>query len=186
MAVIAEELKMRTLLSELLTKNMFQMVNKRNAINFLTTANACLSKKKQEYRQELVAVPVEKKEKKEKRKKSKHNRSSGSDDSVGDDYDDSSDGSSVGSEDDESISDNPTFKQVEVAVDESDLIDEIKDSEAAWREFLNYAIDVTACNLHYIMATCEDAFLKQVSGDVIEMVVNKNLEFYRGNPNYDN
>ena len=41
----------------------------------------------------------------------------------------------------------PIKKQMDLPFDENEIIDELKDAEQTWSEFLKYCVDMTACNL---------------------------------------
>lgn len=159
------------------------MLNKINVMDYLSIAHIQLVKTRSEHRQELVEVPASPRSQK---MKDRRKRRRGSSDSNSD-----SDGSRScsGSDDDnsseledinesgssESGPESKVMVQKDLPYDENDTIEEMKDSEETWTEFLKYCIDLTACNLQYIMMTREEEFMRKVTPDVIEMVVSKNI-----------
>ena len=59
-ALIADDLKMRTLQAELLTNTVLQMLNKQNVIEYLSPAQARLKKNRDMYRMEEIEIVSEK------------------------------------------------------------------------------------------------------------------------------
>ena len=76
--------------------------------------------------------------------------------------------------------------QIDLPYDEHDNIEELKDSEENWLEFKNYCIDLAACNLQYIVQMHEEDISAKIEPDLIQLIINKNMYFFRGNPNHDN
>ena len=56
-AMIADELKMRKLESELLSTTIMQLINKQNVLFFLNTTWLRVSEKRKQYRGEVVMMP---------------------------------------------------------------------------------------------------------------------------------
>lgn len=69
----------------------------------------------------------------------------------------------------------PIKQQIELPFDKNEIVTEIKDAEQTWNAFLKYCIDLTACNLQFIIMTREEEFVHKVHPDVIDMVVSKNI-----------
>ena len=77
-------------------------------------------------------------------------------------------------------------KLVEVAVDKDDSVSSLKNEESYWLEFFYYCIDMTAANLMYIVQTQWNEILRLLSHQVIWEIINKTIQFYKSDPNYDN
>lgn len=75
---------------------------------------------------------------------------------------------------------------MDLPVDSNDLVEEIKQAEETWNAFFKYCIDLTACNLQFIIFKQKEELIKLVHADVIDQVVSKNITFYQGSPHYDN
>ena len=161
------------------------MLNKINVMDYLTIAHTQLLKTRSEYREELVEVPGS--NKKKSRRKGRRNSSNSNSVSNSESESSSSSGGS-GSDNDsdleddmnesdssESGSESKIMVQKDLPYDENEIIEEMKDSEETWSEFLKYCVDLTACNLQYIMMTREEEFIRKVVPDVIEMIVSKTI-----------
>ena len=164
------------------------MLNKQNVIEYLTPAHAQLKKNREMYRMEEIVIVSEKYKKVKKHRKRKRRRessnsssSSSSDSDSGEGMSDSYDScedvdeSSSNESSSESGEKTPQKKQIELPFDKNEIIAEIKDAEQTWNEFLKYCIDLTACNLQFIIMTREEEFMHKVHPDVIDLVVSRNI-----------
>ena len=75
-ALLADDLKMRKLQAEILTRTMIQMLNRNNVIHYLTPAHLRLQRKHNEYRTEKVEVSIKKQKQRKKKQKRQNNSNS--------------------------------------------------------------------------------------------------------------
>ena len=135
------------------------MLNKINVMDYLSIAHTQLLKTRSEYREELVEVPGLPNKRKG-RRKGRRNSSNSNSVSNSESESDSNSSSGSGSDNDsdleddmnesdssESGSESKIMVQKDLPYDENEIIEEMKDSEETWSEFLKYCVDLTACNL---------------------------------------